>query len=274
MLDVSQITNHVPAEMRSMINDLRRVHTSAAVIQVQMREGTYNTLDFFDERFPPNRANAQSIASLRYEGGSYIIRSQRIQNKKFRAGNVYGAFRERVTKDARKMQKMLREYIYPFHIYEIIDMTENTRTSFANWVNAPERDMCTITGSLPSIIKRDLIEEMLHLRMQGTQFKTERFRKIANEALPLYDEYARRSSLKVTHMHVYVQPDGKVVVTKATEDRSFDWQTTTYDGMDKVPENIQQQISMLKLVDIAQYVPEVGQRMAEDIYWIHVIAAS
>ena len=271
MLDVTNINNHVPAELRSALNDLRRAHTSPAVIQVRMRDGFYSTVDFYDERFPYGRTNAPRVAALTYEGGSFILHSIRIKNRKF-SPNV-PAFREKVTKDDRKIHKLLREYIRPFSINEVIRMTDDVADKYSSWVNDSMREVNKYMGTLPSTIRNELLDEMLHLRAAGVQFRTPRFRTFVTEALPNYEEYLRRSKLKMTHMHVYVQPDGKVVVTRAVG-MEMNWNNVTYDGIDAVPEHIRQQISMLKMVDTGQYIPEVGQRMAEDIYWIHVVDAS
>jgi len=37
-----------------------------------------------------------------------------------------------------------------------------------------------------------------------------------------------------------------------------------------VPEAVRQQVALLMMVDMKQYVPEVGKRTAEKMFWVHV----
>lgn len=267
MLDVTAINGHVPQQLRAVINDLRRNETSATTIHVQPALGTYSMLDFYDERFPSTREDSPRIARIRYEAGNFILRSSRIKNRKYGGGS--GGYHEFMTKDARKMQKLLRQYVYPLTIAEIIDSTEAVSDKYDTWVARPERDMGPIMGSMSWTAKQAVLEEMCHMRTIGVnQFKTPLFQKIFDEMLPLHDEHKRRQALKAEHVHVYVESDGKVSVTKSKG--PLEWDTIKYPSVEQVPEDIQQQICVLKLVDKGKYVPEVGQRMTDDIYWIHL----
>lgn len=271
MLDVSGINGHVPQEMRALINDLRRAETSPITIHVQMIDGTHLAVAFYDERFPSTREGAPRIAVLRYEQGKFIIRSTRIKNRKFGGGS--GGYHEFLTQDSRKMQKLLRQYIYPLTMPEIIDMTDGVGDKYYSWVNDPERDMATHLGGLAYTARKAVIEEVCHLRLLGvSQFKTNLFDGIFHKVLPLYDEHQRRLALKVDHVHVYVEADGKVSVTRSKNTPQPEWNTVKYSSLEQVPENIQQQVCMLKLVEQGKYLPEVGQRMADDIYWVHIIS--
>lgn len=269
MLDVSGINEHVPQEMRALINNLRRAETSPITIHVEMVANTDRAVAFYDERFPSTREGAPRIAVLRYEQGKFIIRSTRIKNRKFGGGS--GGHHEFLTQDPRKMQKLLRQYIYPLTMPEIIDMTDGVESTYYGWVNAPERDMATHLSGLAYTARKAVIEEVCHLRLLGvSQFKTNLFDGIFREVLPLYDEHQRRLALKVEHVHVYFEPDGKVAVTKSKA--PLEWDTVKYPSLEQLPENIQQQVCMLKLVEQGKYLPEVGQRMADDIYWVHIIS--
>jgi hypothetical protein len=277
MLNVSAIDGNVPQILRSLISDFRRTDTSSAEIIVQPRLGSSFILDFYDARFPPNVStgeNSRRVATLRYEAGNLVLRSSRIKNNKFNH-NATG-FYERTTKEPRNMLKLMRQFISPLTMAEIIGMHEDVTYSYRTWVNDPDDHVRQMLAGTGSDIRDDLIEEMAHLKALGIEMKTDQFRKIADEALPLHEEYQRRTKLKAQHMHIYVEPSGKVVVTstKDTVRSSYIAESVTYPSMEEVPENIRQQVYILKMVEKNTYVPEVGQCMADGIYWVHVFPTS
>lgn len=277
MLDVSAINGHVLQELRGAISELRRFETNPTTIRVLPRAGSYSIVDFHDARFMSDMKDNPTdgrIATLRYESGEYVLRSHRIHNNKFNPHS--GGHRERVTRNGRVMQKLLRECITPLTITEIINMTDDAILLYDRWVDQPDSQVRDIfEGGVDFTLRDDLMEEIIHFNSIGVEMRTPRFRKITAEAIPLHEEHKRRAKLKVTHAHVYVDPDGKVSVTTAERGESVkSWGTTTYANMEEVPKNIQQQICILKLVDKNTYVPEVGQCMAEGIYWVHLFPTS
>lgn len=273
MLDISKINDHVPEKMRALIGELRRGHTSPVTIHVEMQAGTHRVLSFYDERFPSTVEESPRIAVLRYEEGNFILRSHRIRNKKFSPGN--GGYRERLTNDPRKMLKWLREYVTPLTYHEIMQTTDDVTSAYGNWATEPERN---IRDAVPAAMSRNflmiLMEEMSHMQRVGfTQFATDHFRKIYQEALPMYDEHVRRSSLNVKHVHVYIEPDGKVIAT-SKDDATAVYDSAKYENMEQAPKIIQEQVAMLKLAGKGNYLPEVGQCMTDNIYWLHVFEPS
>ena len=274
MLDVSAINGHVPEAMRNLINDLRRAETSSTTIVVQPRSGTYNVLEFIDSRFLQNDEINKLIAALYYTGGAFELSCPRIKNVKFRPSTP--GYHKRVTQDPRKMQKFLRSHIYPFSILEIMDLTDDVGRLYDLWVDQPHSEMWNTWGRAAT---EHMIEEVVHLHSMGvTHFKTRMFQQLAERGLPLYHEHQRRKKLEMVHMHVFIEPDGKVVVTGKYDDLLSGgggsgkpvMQSRTYDSLDAAPLYIRQQVSMLKLLDKGTYVPEVGKHMADNIYWVHV----
>ena len=87
---------------------------------------------------------------------------------------------------------------------------------------------------------------------------------MATKGLELYSELKRRQDSNIKNVHVYINPDESVHVT-VSEDKTY-----SYDTLDGVPEIVRQQVAMLMMVDMKQYVPEVGKRTDEKMFWVHV----
>jgi hypothetical protein len=266
MLDVSAIDGSVALCLRSIVNTLRLSHTTPGVVAVVPRLGSSYILDFFDGRFPTDAEASQRIATLRYESGAYALRSSRIHNNKFKSRS--GGYHERVTKSVTKMHKLLQEYVTPLTMREIVNMTDDVEHQYSVWVERPSSQISDVCSGLHGTTRQNVLEEAAHLKALGVDVKTRFFKSIIDEALPLYEEHKRRVRMKMNSLHVYIEPSGKVAVTKVESPQVAN--STYYDSLDDAPENIRQQIFLLKLVDKNQYVPEVGQCMAEGIYWIHV----
>jgi hypothetical protein len=62
---------------------------------------------------------------------------------------------------------------------------------------------------------------------------------------------------------VIFNPDESVAVTDKDG-------ATTYDSFDMVPQDIQQQVSLLRMMEADQYLPEVGIRFDKNVFWVNV----
>lgn len=266
MLDISKLHSEVPQQLRALVNELRRIDTSPVVIQVHPHADHY--VSFADSRFKDRDDRAPlRLVRVGYMAGEYTIRSERIRNKKHNPNST--GYRERTTHDARKAFKILLEVVHPFTPREIFNMTDGITDEHYSWVERPRADLRTQFGLMGSPNDFTMLEEIAHLQGLGfSSFKSSLFQKLAKYALPIYEEYQRRLSIKVQHMHVFIDHDGKVIVT--TRDTNQLAQQQTYESLLTAPEHVQQQVAVLKLVDEGSYVPEVGRRMSSNVYWVHV----
>lgn len=269
MLDISAVNGHTPEGIRTMLNQLRREDTNPVTVTVLPKHGSYNHLIFYDGRFPPDSEQKEvRIATLEYTAGvGYKVRSKRIQNKKHNPN--HSGYNERKTQDPRKMYSVLKEVTHPFTTLEIIGLTDDVNYTYTCWVEQPSHDIRNKWGR--SITENLIIDEVMHLASVGiTNFKTHLFCDLVNEGIPLYNEHKRRLALQLMHMHVFIDFDGKVITTLQHPQYATKMKSLTYPNMDAVPAHIQQQVAVLKLVEANTYVPEVGQRMGDNIYWVHV----
>ena len=137
------------------------------------------------------------------------------------------------------------------------DMSED----YHNWQNEARRNFRAVAGQ---VSESDVAEEVAYLKSVGVQFRSDKFRDIATKGLELYSELKRRQDSNIKNVHVYINPDESVHVTVADD------KTYSYETLDGVPEIVRQQVAMLMMVDMKQYVPEVGKRTDEKMFWVHV----
>jgi hypothetical protein len=93
------------------------------------------------------------------------------------------------------------------------------------------------------------------------------------EGVPKYDEHCRRKDRKFGGVHVMINPDDSLEVycTKKVESLGVDECTAvTYASMSEAPEIVQQHIALLRMSDNSTFVPEIGTRVNERIYWLEL----
>ena len=253
-------------EIKSLLTDFRRVQVSRFPIEVKASANDSNVIAFIDSRFPSDTVHfKRTLAVLRTNGvddkgrKSFVLQCRLIKNEKYSEFN--DDYRSRETTDIKKMGKFLRDYVKPYSPQEISDMGSNIRDDYYTWqqeaVSAFRRVVCQVS-------EVDIAEEVAYLKSVGVQFRSEKFVEIATTGLELLEERNRRKNSGLVHVHVYMHPDDSVSVTIA------DGKTYSYESLDNVPETVRQQVAMLMMVDMNQYVPEVGKRTKDKMFWIHV----
>jgi hypothetical protein len=132
---------------------------------------------------------------------------------------------------------------------------------YYGWQSEARRSFREVVGQ---VSETDIAEEVAYLKSVGVQFRSDKFRDVATKGLDLHEELKRRLNNDIKNAHVYINPDESVHLTVADD------KTYSYDTLDSVPETIRQQVAMLMMVDMKQYVPEVGKRTDEKMFWVHV----
>ena len=262
------ITN--PEEVKpiftQLLADFRRTQVSRFPIHVTARN--YGSLLVFeDSRFPSNTTRVEKIVGTLRDAGLdknnkqvYEVRSRLINNEKYAEHN--DDYYSRTTNDPKKVAKYLKDYFKPFTAHEIANKTggkfSSHHESWRDELRWKLRDIINPT-------QEELIEELLHLHTMGVEFKSDRFRKIITEGVPMHRETVRRRGIDVhtASLHVFVNPDESIQVTgNLTSD--------LYQSMQESPEYIQQQVAMLQLVEADTYIPEVGMKLSTNTYWIYI----
>lgn len=253
-------------EIKSLLTDFRRVQVSRFPIDVVATDNDNNRIVFVDSRFPTNTVHyKRNLAVLEANTVDdkgrkiYVLRSRLIKNEKYAQHN--DDYHSRETTDRKKLSKFLRDYVKPYSPQEISQMGSNMSDDYFSWQNEARRNFRAVAGQ---VSESDIAEEVAYLKSVGVQFRSDKFRDIATKGLELYNEMKRRQDSDIKNVHVYINPDESVHVT-VSEDKTY-----SYDTLDGVPEIVRQQVAMLMMVDMKQYVPEVGKRTDEKMFWVHV----
>lgn len=249
-----------------LLTDFRRIQVSRFPINVYSRN--YGSLLVFeDSRFPAQNTRVQNIVGTLRDAGKdkngkqlYEIRSRMINNEKYAEHN--DDYYSKQTNDPKKISKYMKDYFKPFTPLEI---TQRSLSKFESHHESWRDELRWKLRDIVNLNADELVNEVVHLHAMGVEFKSDRFRKIVTEGVPMYEEHRRRQSVKVSGSacNVFVNPDESVQVTDNIA-------SELYQSMLEAPEYIQQQVAMLRLVEENTYIPEVGMKLSENTYWIYV----
>lgn len=262
MLNIIQ-TNPLPTIIQGLVTEFRRVQVSRFPINVEASAGS-SQVRFVDSRFPGGWRTDKSLAVLHMEGfdknNKPIIKmtSKRINNEKYSHQN--SEYHTRVSSDPKKMLKWMKEYIKPYTPFEVAERTRDRVFSAHDMWQTQASDAMT---GFSYVREAELYDEIEQLLSVGVQFRTNKFRELAEQGLPAFREKQARSKAAKPETHVIFNPDESVVVTDNAG-------AATYDSFDMVPQAIQQQVSLLRMMEADQYLPEVGIRFDTNVFWVNV----
>lgn len=257
----------IDKDLLPLITDFRRTQVSRFPITVSARSFGGSLIVFEDSRFPSKTTKVHNIVgTLRHAGSDkkgktvYEIRSRLINNEKYAQHN--DDYYSKQTNDPKKISKYMKDYFKPFTPLEVAQRSmgkfESHHESWKDELRWKLRDIINPTSE-------ELLDEVLSLHAMGVEFKSDRFRKIITEGVPMYEEHRRRQAVKVhgNACNVFTNPDESVQVTsnQASE---------LYQSMLEAPEYVQQQVAMLRLVESDTYIPEVGMKLGENTYWVYI----
>ena len=256
----------IPAIFKPMLTEFRRVQVSRFPIDVEGMDDS-STIRFVDSRFPNagwryyNTLAMLSVKGSDAKGKPLIVMTSRlISNEKYTRSNA--DYHTRTTSDPKKVVKWLRDYAKPYSVQEIAErfgpVAEEKHYDWQMEARHAQRRAFSVSDTV-------IREEIAHLKAMGVVFRTEVFRKIADEGLALHEEAERRTSQVFRGAHVYVNPDESIVVGCKDEEISY-----SYDSLSQAPESIQQQLSMLRMVEDKTFVPDVGMRHDAKNFWIDI----
>lgn len=230
--------------------------------------GNFRKAIFIDPRFPNKDDAMDRVGAIdrlsTSNGHHFVIESRLIENEKFRRGS--SDYHTKATKNISKAVKIMVEHVRPFSYHEIFNFSNSLkRDLIGSWrgenYNTGERGWV--------VYSQDAYDEVKHLRDLGVQFKTETFRKLA-ENLEAREEHTRRSKQQVEAYHVYVEEQsGRVAVTKQTMGPHDDvigvHATLLYDSLEKLPEELLGSVSLLKILGQGEKMLHgVGSRVSDN----------
>lgn len=274
MLNVKDIDGILDPNLKQVVADLRRVHVSRFPIEVVVGGDGY-LVKFMDSRFPNDHfrykenKNDASVAFVWREGIDknlnpvYKVYSRLIQNDRYSTYN--DDYHTKSTTDVRKLAKILKECVKPFTAMEITSRTaEFAREAFGKWKDDPKLEY---VNALRNMYADDYMEIFNKLLAQGIAPVTPKHEAIYQNAIPAYNECQERKNKFSERIHVFINPDSTVQITKMMAEK----ETHLYDSFDSVPENIRQQVAMLQISEEKQYVGNVGVKMSNTEFWVDAI---
>lgn len=272
MLNVN-LSADTPTEVRDAIVELRRKHVSRFPIDVVSEDGRASVVRFVDTRFPTTQTNAHKCLAIldcsewdEKMRRIYKLRSRLIQNQKYASHNANYHVKE--TTDPAKLVKLLRDYAKPFTAQEIMwkDVDSSPEASDEIWRSEPRSKFTSIVGKISA---DDVAEELMYLNSIGVQFRSEKFRRVIMDGIELYSEAKRRKAIVSVPMYVYIQPDDSVMAASGNSDymEAGAW---TYQTLEEAPQCVQQQVAMLRMCTQGEHIPEVGRKVSDNRFWIHV----
>lgn len=246
-----------------LIADFRRTQVSRFPINVTARNNGALVL-FEDSRFPAKNTKVEFIVGTLRDAGldknskqTYEVRSRLINNEKFAAHN--DDYYSRTTNDPKKVSKFLKDYFKPFTPTEIARLTvrrfEGHDDEWRDEFRWKLRDVVAIEPS-------ELFAEVQHLVSLGVEFQSDKFKRIVSDGMPMFTEHMRRKNESCKATHVFINPDDSTQVTFG----DFNY---TYQSMGEMPEVMQQQVAMLRMVEADTYIAEVGMKISANTYWVY-----
>jgi hypothetical protein len=251
----------VPPNMRSQINDFLSVfvtnHTNIPGKLTCQFISDFG-VKFFDPRWP-NKVAGQVLwhaPGRQRNDFKYTIKANGIQNSKYAYYNP--DYHSQATKNFKKAVNIALKHIKTFSWKELADETKHEAVcAQMDWINEVARDSYNAFDlSVPAIFT-----EIKHLASMGVKFKTAEFSD-AEKLIPKYEEWLERKQINDQEMICYFLVNDKYV---HYED------TTESEGkpIEELSELHQQRISVLKLTDANLYIPNIGIRSREDIFWVY-----
>ena len=257
--------------LKQLLADFRRVQVSRFPIIVEQHWDENGAVKFVDSRFPTDTWRKDRVlAWIGVEGmdkkgrPGLVLYSRLIENEKF--SDTSEGYRKRQTSDPKKMLGYLRQYVLPYTTKELMGKYDPPTYEHSAWVSQPKNEFHDVASKIRGDV---LALEIMHLQSIGVQFKSNEFREVASRGLELHQEAKRRMELQSVLMMAMLQPDGSVLVGWP-DYGNIQMGSRTYDSLEQAPECIQQQVAMLKMCDMGEYVPEVGRRKTQTVFWVHV----
>jgi hypothetical protein len=256
-----------------LLTDFKRKQVSRFPIIAQVRNEF--SIIFKDSRISyPKSDIKRIIGELNIDGlddknRQFIqLNSRLINNEKYAENNP--DYYSRKTIDEKKVSKWMRDYLKPFSTDELIEKSAHHAESHVNtWVNQPKH----LVNDLVNNSKSDIMKELYAMKQAGLQPLTDTFKKYMGEAMNAYEDWLVRNTKNFSRTHVFINPDESVMVTIKSkegvqETTTCKNETTTYESLLDCPVILQQNITMLRMLDGVDFIAQVGYKASNIEFWI------
>jgi hypothetical protein len=246
-----------------LIADFRRTQVSRFPINVHSRN--HGSLILFeDSRFPAKNTKVENIVGTLRDCGldkkdkqTYEVRSRLINNEKYASHN--DDYFSRTTNDPKKIGKFLKDYFKPFTPTEIAQKSVRRFEGHDDeWRDEYRYKLREVVAVEPT----ELFAEVQYLVALGVEFNSDKFKRIVTEGMPMFTEHMRRKNESRKTTHIFINPDDSIQA-------SYGDITNTYQTLEGMPEHMQQQVAMLRMVESDTFIAEVGMKVSANTYWIY-----
>jgi hypothetical protein len=174
------------------------------------------------------------------------------------------------SKSVKNAAKLVMEYFQPYTTRDLARIVGgNPRSEMYQWALEKGEELSELMDHIP---RSQILEEVMYLKTQGAQFKTEVFRAIAEKGVELKEEQMRRQRERDNTFRVFVttEPDGRMAchAIAPTEDTKFAFQASfAFTSEQEMPDVMQDKMAMLRFADNTVFLPEVGKRVNTS-FWL------
>jgi hypothetical protein len=216
-----------------------------------------NLIYFHDNRFP----HMSEIGHLRYKDNKFVVHSRLIKNSKYK--HWKHEYNQKECVKPERALKNLIEFMRPLSMIEVSrEIRELAKDKEGSWRSNASRNATSVIRDRLTIPK--IVEEITHLAALGVEFKTDEFRNLVKEGLPLYAESKRVAAVKMDHNYVNFMPDGRVLLGLRTNHTTAE--TKELAPEESLPEEISNNLALLKMLGDKEFLPEMGFKKSDTEY--------
>ena len=258
--------------LKDMLVQFRKAQVSRYPIQTYMGIND-NMVGFVDSRFPTTSYSKDTMLAMVWtdqvdsrsgaQVTQYTIESRLINNDKYSRHN--SDFFTRKTTDPKKFFKYLKEYAKPFTYQEVaLRSMRSAENKFDDWKNEKRKEAYHTV----SMNWNDIMDEITKLHALGVKPQTEKFKKAYEVGIPAYEEYKGLESRNFKRIHVFTHTDGTVAISSFADYSDIQKGSTLYEEMSYIPQHIQEQVGMLRMMSVGDFVPNIGMKINDREFWV------
>jgi hypothetical protein len=266
--DVDKIGNDT---LKDVVMQFRKAQVSRYPIETLIDRD--NMIGFVDSRFPTTRYTKDDMLAMVWvdqttsrngvQVAQYVVESRLIRNDKYSSHN--SDFYTRKTTDPKKFFKYLKEYVKPFTYQEVaLRSIKSAESKFDDWKQDKRREAYHTVN----VNWNDIMEEITKLHALGVKPQTEKFRKAYEVGIPAYEEFKGIENRSFKRIHVFAHTDGTVAVSSFADYGDIQKGATLYEEMSYVPQHIQEQVGMLRMMSMGDFVPNIGMKITDREFWV------
>lgn len=254
------------------------VHDVNGVYQTTKNVRVYNEFAVYLEEFPFDigRISYKDNGARKKDVMTYGVYSRKIRNAK------YAHHRDQhhivTATDVKKALKNVSKYLMPYSTQELAQaFYEPIVSNVAKAGDALTREIRTKAEPL-AYAHEELAREIAYLKEQGVQFKSAKFRQVAESLGDVVERYEAEKGRSTGAIFVRFYEVGgqtlfstqQVIEVKKNYNQPCNSAEQRIEGkpVAEIPEDIMSAVSVLSILNNNQYVANVGMKLDEKHFWI------